>query len=342
MANGTSTTNQTLGTTHIFHIALTKLINGVSAINTLIAKSTTAIVAVALPDTVQKSSPPVSGKFRIRCIDGNGYYSDTDDINYNENARWIQHAVERKCNKMYDKVEIWRDTVKCPYSENCIAFWMRYVGKNEKVGQASIISGVATVLGGNTTSKQNVTVPYGKNLFYEPIPFEMLRTYETQPQVIVTVGDNPAVCHNLTCHFNYSVPQGEVTAYTYTTATKVLTLTGTNLPANASLIRHVEFAHSKCSISASSNTSLTCTLDHIPVCGSHLPNLVAKQGSVNSSASLSATVIGCTATSIVPTTQLNLLGGDNLTITGTNLPWNMATSNIDITLSDAQSTKCIP
>lgn len=56
---------------------------------------------------------------------------------------------------------------------------MRYVGKNEKVGQASIISGVNTVLGGNTTSKQNVTVPYGKNLFYEPIPFEMLRTYET-------------------------------------------------------------------------------------------------------------------------------------------------------------------
>lgn len=166
MANSTITTNQTLGTTHIFHITMTKLINGISAINTLIAKATSATVVVALPDTVQKSSPPVSGRFRIRCIDGNGFYSDTDDIKYNESPRWIQHAVELKCNKMYDKVEIWRDYVKCPYNENCIAFWMSYVGKNEKVGQASIISGVNTLLGGNTTSAQNVTIPYGKNLFY--------------------------------------------------------------------------------------------------------------------------------------------------------------------------------
>jgi len=84
MANGTNTTNATLGTTHVFHITLQKLINGVSAINTLIAKATTATVVVDLPDTVQKSSPPISGKFRIRCIDGNGLYSDTDDISYKE------------------------------------------------------------------------------------------------------------------------------------------------------------------------------------------------------------------------------------------------------------------
>lgn len=133
-----------------------------------------------------------------------------------------------------------------------------------------------------------------------------------------------------------------MTAYTFTTSTNVLTLTGTNLPENDSLIRHVEFAHSKCSISAATNTSLTCTLDHTPVCGSHLPNLVSNYGNINNTASLTATVIGCTATSIVPTTQLNLLGGDNLTISGTNLPWNMARSDIIITLSDAQSTKCIP
>lgn len=58
---------------------------------------------------------------------------------------------------------------------------MRYIGKNEAVGQASIISGVGTILGGNTTSVSTVKIPYGKNLFYEPIPFEMLKTYETKP-----------------------------------------------------------------------------------------------------------------------------------------------------------------
>jgi len=159
---------------------------------------------------------------------------------------------------------------------------------------------------------------------------------------MVTVGEHPAVCHNLTCNYNYTVPVGEVTAYTFTQSTKVLTITGTNLPANTSMIRHVEFAHSKCTISAASSTSLTCTLDNVPVCGSHLPMLFSKMGLVNTTSTLTPTVITCTATSIVPTTDLNLLGGDNLTITGTNFPWNMPRSDISITLSDTQKTKCIP
>lgn len=58
----------------------------------------------------------------------------------------------------------------------------------------------------------------------------MLKTYETEPQVMVSVGDFPAVCHNLTCNYNYTVPVGEVTAYTYTALTKTLVLTGTLLP----------------------------------------------------------------------------------------------------------------
>jgi hypothetical protein len=39
---------------------------------------------------------------------------------------------------------------------------------------------------------------------------------------------------------------------------------------------------------------------------------------------------------------LNLLGYDNLTITGTNLPWDVSKNEISITFTDTQSTKCIP
>ena len=85
--------------------------------------------------------------------------------------------------------------------------YIRYIGKNEAVGLAQIVSGVNTPLGGSNLSYySNVTIPYGVNLFYEPIPFEMLKTYETEPQVLVTVGDFPAVCHNLTCNYNYTIP----------------------------------------------------------------------------------------------------------------------------------------
>ena len=61
----------------------------------------------------------------------------------------------------------------------------------------------------------NRTIPYGQNLFFEPVPFEMLRTYETQPQLIVSVGDLPAVCHNLTCDFTYIEAEGQVTDFSF-------------------------------------------------------------------------------------------------------------------------------
>jgi hypothetical protein len=48
------------------------------------------------------------------------------------------------------------------------------------------------------------------NLYYDIVPFEMLRTVESLPQILVTVDGWPAVCHNLTCDFTYKIPEGEV------------------------------------------------------------------------------------------------------------------------------------
>lgn len=199
-----------------------------------------------------------------------------------------------------------------------------------------IISGVDTPLTGYNLQTNNSKYIEASNdiIFYEAIPFEMLRTYETEPQVRVWVGDYPAVCKNLECNYLYVEPAGEVTAFTYTDGTRELVLTGIDLPVNSSMVRHVEFAHSKCTISAISNESLTCVLDYEPVCGDHLPYLSSIYGLVNNSANLTESTITCTATSVVPTTQLNLLGGDNLTISGTQFPWNIKTSTVDIKFTD--------
>jgi len=35
--------------------------------------------------------------------------------------------------------------------------------------------------GNNVTFTSKVVRPYGTNLFYHPIPFEMLKTYEEKP-----------------------------------------------------------------------------------------------------------------------------------------------------------------
>jgi hypothetical protein len=84
--------------------------------------------------------------------------------------------------------------------------------------------------GTNITYISNTTIPYSDNLFYEPIPFEFLRTFEEKPQLIVTVNDVPAVCHNLTCDFNYIEPVGEITNFLFNHVTKVLTIEGVSLP----------------------------------------------------------------------------------------------------------------
>jgi len=71
---------------------------------------------------------------------------------------------------------------------------------------------------------------YTTNLFYDPIPMEMLKTYETKPQLIVEVGGLPAACHNLSCDFSYIPNVGSVTAFEFTESTKKLVIQGTDLP----------------------------------------------------------------------------------------------------------------
>lgn len=105
----------------------------------------------------------------------------TDDIKYNEYWRWIMNAVFKKCPNTYDKLEIW-DSGNFRYRENGIGLFVRFVGSNGNKTQMRILSGKDTLLGGvNHSFYSNVTIPASTNLFYEAIPFEMLRTYETEP-----------------------------------------------------------------------------------------------------------------------------------------------------------------
>ena len=82
----------------------------------------------------------------------------------------------------------------------------------------------------NETDETTHTDEVGTNLFYEPIPFEFIRTFEELPQLIVSVNEVPAVCHNLTCDFTYIEPVGIIDSFTYDHSTRVLVITGTNLP----------------------------------------------------------------------------------------------------------------
>ena len=63
----------------------------------------------------------------------------------------------------------------------------------------------------NVTMYNRTVIDKKTNVFYEPIPFELLKTYETKPQVIVNIGGEPAVCDGMACDFTYLDPVGEIT-----------------------------------------------------------------------------------------------------------------------------------
>jgi hypothetical protein len=141
----------------------------------------------------------------------------------------------------------------------------------------------------------------------------------------------------LTCDFTYTEPVGEVEGYTFNHVTNKLTLEGINFPNVTSNISSIFFAHSHCTIDESTLTStfLECTLDETPVCGDHLPIFTSTLGVIPNAVGLIEDTVVCTFNYVTPSEKLNLLGGDNLTFTGTFLPRDLTTSTVSIKFSDA-------
>lgn len=96
--------------------------------------------------------------------------------------------------------------------------------------------------GKNVVINNTAWIPYDPTvLFYEPLPFEFLYTYETEPQVIVNVAGIEAVCDSLDCGYKYVPPTSLITAISFSGST--LTITGTNF---SSSIQSIIFSHIEC------------------------------------------------------------------------------------------------
>jgi hypothetical protein len=198
------------------------------------------------------------------------------------------------------------------------------------------------LLGDNIQITAETITNYNSNLFYEPIPFEMLKTFETLPQLIVSVDGLPAVCHNLTCDYSYVDPVGTVTAFTFDAGASTISITGTDF--DVSPIKEIKFAKSRCAVDPAtlSATNIDCTLVREPTCGTFIPVVTSDMGIIPGDAGLVGTEVACTATSATPLASLNLLGGDNITISGTNFPHELSDSTVVLAFDDTQTTTCVP
>jgi hypothetical protein len=226
------------------------------------------------------------------------------------------------CDGLYDKVRI-IETNQFGGKNNGISLQILFDDVKSDPGQFRYVSSESSPLTGNNINITSVTEQnYGTNLMYDVIPFEMLKTFETEEQLIVTVNGDPAACHNSTCGVSYIAPVATVTAFTYDLSSKVLVITGTDLPTSIVDMQGVKFAQTECQIDESSMTAtgMQCTLVDDPVCGANLsPKIVANLGGIPTTG-VTGISIDCTLSAVTPGTDLNLLGADNITFTGLNLP----------------------
>jgi len=312
----------------------------------MVAKTTTKAKITALaPNKVQLSSTPLSGKYKFKCTSKTGAISYSDEMDYNIHAMWAEERVFSGCSQVFNKLTF-TEGHKYGYKENGVSFYVDFGGLNYDVKELEVVpSDTQPITGTNLTFNVTSLRKYSTNLFYGPIPFEMLKTYETKPQLTVEVNGLPAACHNLSCDFSYIANVGEVTAFQFTEATKKLVITGTDLPKNFTQIETIEFAQSFCTPDTTvtlDGTSITCTLNRNPTCGNWKPILVSSLGKIGLATAVADQSIQCSITSGFPLTSLNLIGGDNITISGTNLPYELINNEVEIHFNDAQKTKCVP
>lgn len=104
---------------------------------------------------------------------------------------------------------------------------------------ATSISGTASTTPLTPLNFASETViPYSKNLFYEPIPYDFMHFSETASSFAATVDGIETICAtpNLDCTYSYIIPTGLITSFSHSGLT--LTINGRNLPSSISQITY--------------------------------------------------------------------------------------------------------
>jgi len=73
-----------------------------------------------------------------------------------------------------------------------------------------------------------------------------------------------------------------------------------------------------------------------------VPYVTATPGLLPNMDTLEEHQVDCTIVDYNPTSELNLLAHDNLTIGGTFLPYELEKSDVTLTFTDEDATRCIP
>jgi len=117
----------------------------------------------------------------------------------------------------------------------------------------------------------------------------------------------------MNCGYKYVANVGEIESQTVSGT--AVTITGKSMPTPT----EVSVGGVKCNmpLTEATATSIKCTLASAPPAGQWNVNIMDANGSVPVKSGVAKVTISPTITSVTPNSNLNQLGGDEVTITGT-------------------------
>ena len=86
-----------------------------------------------------------------------------------------------QCSGFFDKMEVFSSD-RYPHTSSGRGLYLHFLGLNADPGQFEFVNSDTDPLTGDNIKFVAETIqPYSTNLFYDPIPYEMLKTFETKP-----------------------------------------------------------------------------------------------------------------------------------------------------------------
>lgn len=120
------------------------------------------------------------------------------------------------------------------------------------------VDGSETPLSGpdadSITYSATTILPYnGDSIVYMPVPYEMLRTHHSNPQIVMTVDSLPVGCRAVDCDYLYEDPAPSVSGFNVAgeNSGDQMTITGTDFPSE---LVAINFADTFCEVTSISTT----------------------------------------------------------------------------------------
>lgn len=103
---------------------------------------------MTLPKDAQLSSPPLTGKFQIRCPLSDGTFNNTQDISLDVNSYFLYNVIVAACPNFFEKITV---TVGGMFSSpsDGMDIYIRMAGLNQDVPLFQPISSTKYPMQGN-------------------------------------------------------------------------------------------------------------------------------------------------------------------------------------------------